>query len=312
MTHRKRRPQEPPTKRGAVQLPGTPSLAELESFSHAGLQQWRKGWEWHRDLYAELYFALERQRALHAGEMNDALLKNAAPPIALKGWARIVDLKYTLAPLSIAGSLSAEGGRFNIGKRLNPSAFAPFGALYVADSHDTAFAEKFGICRDETRDGQTADDLALREPASYSFMALDGVVDHCFDIGNRAALEDFARVIAKFKMPERALQLARAVKKVPPAMIRTAKMLQEQLLHPNWNTLPMHFDLPSNSQIFGRSLHAAGFGGALYSSARCPEGRCVALFPDNWRGSKSEIHVVDEAPAGSRLTRIDGTTPVFE
>lgn len=280
MTHRKGRPpKRPPTERRGAQLSSTPSLAELENFSEAGLRQWRTGWKRYRDLYSELYFGLERQRAQCTDEIMDALRKNAAQPLALENWARIVDYQHGLAPLSIAGSLRSEGGRFNIGGRLNPAAFAPFGALYIADSHATAFAEKFDMRRGEMRDGLSAQDLALRTPASYSFVAIDGLIERCFDVGDRAALEDVVRIMAKFRTPPRVYRLARTIKKVPPGLVQTAPRLQSELLHSTWDTLPMHFDLPSNSQIFGRLVHAAGFHGIAYPSGRSP-GRCLALFPD--------------------------------
>jgi hypothetical protein len=305
-------PQQPPTKRGQAQLPGTPTLAELERFSDAGLRQWRQGWERYREIYSTLYFELERQRAQHADEIADALLRNAAPPEQIRGWARMVDYQFGLAPLSVAGSLSDDGGRFNIGKRLNSAAFAPFGALYVADSHDASFAEKFTMRPGDSREGLSASELALRRPNSYVFVAIDGFLEHFFNIGNRGALEDFVRVIARFKMPERVIQLARAIRIVPPAMIRSVSALKTQVLHPNWRTLPVHFSLPSNSQIFGRLLHAAGFHGVSFPSSKCPGSRCIALFPDNWRGSATEIHVTGPVPEGARLTQLDGTTPVFE
>jgi RES domain-containing protein len=312
MAHRERHRQKPPTRRPAAQLPETPSLDELERFSEAGLRQWRKGWEAHRGIYSELYFGAERQRAAHADELAKALMSNASQPLPLDGWARIVDWQYSLAPLSIAGSLVTEGGRFNIGRRLNPASFPPFGALYIADSHGTAHAEKFGIQRDGTREGLTSDEINLRGPNSYSYITITGHVELVFDAGNREALKDFAKIIAKFKMPERALTLARSIQAAPPTMIRSAEKLQTQILHPNWNTLPIHFSLPSNSQIFGRLLHAAGFHGVLYPSIRHNGGRCLALYPDNWRGSKSELHIVGQSPANVRLTDIDGNTVVFE
>lgn len=312
MTHRKGRPQKrPPTERRGAQLSSTPSLVELENFSDAGLAQWRTGWHRYHELYSELYFGLECQRAQCAEEIMDALRRNAAQPLPLKGWARIVDYQHTLAPLSIAGSLRSEGGRFNIGARLNPAAFAPFGALYIADSHATAFAEKFGVRQDEAREGLSADDLLLRAPRSYSFVAINGLIERCFDVGDRAALEDVVRVMANFRMPPRVYQIARAIRKVPPGVIKTASRLQAELLLPAWNTLPLHFDLPSNSQIFGRLIHAAGFHGIAYPSVRGP-GRCLALFPDNWRGSKSEIRIAGKTPPEARLVRVDGTTLVFE
>jgi RES domain len=313
MMRRGKHLQRPPTRPSRPGLlPGTPSLIELERFSEQGLQQWRHGWSSYRDLYTELYFGFESQRAQHAHELTGALLANAGPAVTIEGWGRIVDYQYCLSPLSVTGSLSAEGGRFNIGKRLNVAVFSPFPALYVGDSLETAYAEKFSIRSDEARDGLTAGELVLRAPPSFTYVKLEGLVELCIDIGSVSALRDIASVMMKFRMPERALQLARSIHMVPPAMVRSATMLREQLLHPNWNTLPLHFDLPSNSQIFGRLAAAAGFHGIRYPSVRHPAGMCLALFPQNWKSSGSRVQITDKQPAGARLIAFDGSTTVFE
>jgi hypothetical protein len=75
--------------------------------------------------------------------------------------------------------------------------------------------------------------------------------------------------------------------------------------------LPQQFDLPSNSQIFGRIAAAAGLHGILYRSARQVAKRFLALFPQNWADSGSFVEVGDEAPQDARLTRIDATTKEF-
>jgi hypothetical protein len=75
--------------------------------------------------------------------------------------------------------------------------------------------------------------------------------------------------------------------------------------------LPQQFDLPANSQIFGRIAAAAGIHGILYPSARNVAKRCLALFPQNWAGSGSYVQVSDAAPEGAQLTRIDGLTREF-
>ncbi|MHB8474573.1 MAG: RES family NAD+ phosphorylase [Gammaproteobacteria bacterium] len=311
--HGKRRQQPPPTSPPqAPQLSGTPSLAELERFSDLGLRQWRHGWECHRELYAELYFGVEAQRARYAAELADALRSNACAPCLIDGWGRIVDYQYSLAPLSVAGSLSTEGGRFNVGGRLNPSSFTAFPALYIADSLETAYAEKFAIRRGEVREGLSADEIALRRPGSFTFAQLRGRVEFCFDIGDANSLRAFVGIISKFKLPEKARQIAKSMRLLPPTMIRSVPMLRDHLLHVEWNTLPIHFDLPSNSQIFGRMLAAAGFHGVLYPSARETGGQCLALFPQNWRGSTSMLEVCDASPDGARLTRLDGNTGEFE
>jgi hypothetical protein len=58
--------------------------------------------------------------------------------------SRIVDYRYSLDPLSTAGSVRNDGGRFNIGAALSPGAFTAFPALYVAEDYPTAFLERFG------------------------------------------------------------------------------------------------------------------------------------------------------------------------
>ena len=314
MTRHGKRRQPPPTKAGlSPQLPGTPSLVELERFSSLGLVQWRNKFACLRELYTEVYFGIEAQRATSAVALTEALRANAVTgPVEFDGWARIVDYQYSLKPLSVAGSLATEGGRFNVGRRLNAAAFAPFPALYVASSYETAYAEKFGVRVSESRNQLASDELVLRRPSSFTCVRLQGSVELCFDAGDLLALRAFASVIARFRLPERALRIARSMRLVPPAMIRSPSALRSQLLHPHWNTLPMHFDLPSNAQTFGRLVAAAGFHGIRYPSVREPQGYCVAIFPQNWRGSMSVLEVADAQPEHARLTRIDGDTELFE
>jgi hypothetical protein len=71
--------------------------------------------------------------------------------------------------------------------------------------------------------------------------------------------------------------------------------------------LPTQFDLPSNSQIFGRLVGAAGVHAILYPSARNSTHRCLALYPRNWGGSVSFIELADATPAGVQVSRLDGT-----
>ena len=236
--HGKRLQPPPPARpRLPPQLPGTPSLEELERFSSLGLQQWRHGWQCHRDLYAEIYFGLETQRARNAVELTEALRANAAPAFDVDGWGRIVDYQYSLTPLSVAGSLSTEGGRFNIGGRLNPSVFTPIPALYIADTYDTAYAEKFAIRHDEDRDGLTANEIILRAPRSFTYTRLRGHIELCFEISDANSLRPLVDVIAKFKLPERARQIAKSMRLLPPAMIKSVTMLKDHLLHVCWRRL---------------------------------------------------------------------------
>jgi hypothetical protein len=62
-----------------------------------------------------LYFGLEPLRQSNEPRLLNALRSQALPSYQFEGWSRIVDYRYGLEPLSVAGSLKGEGGRFNVG-----------------------------------------------------------------------------------------------------------------------------------------------------------------------------------------------------
>ena len=225
------------------------------------------------------------------------------------GWARIVDYRYCLAPLSVAGSLKGNGGRFNIGGSLNPAVFPPFPALYIAEDYPTAFRERFGNEADVKSRGLTATQLALRTPASFTHVVLRGQLELVIDIRELRSLQLFAAVLRKFSLPDHIRRLSHQLgMRSPPFLVRSAGALQRQLLLPDWRVLPAQFDLPSNSQVFGRIAAAAGAHGILYPSARHAGKECLAIYPQNWKSSASYVEVKDGAPTGARLTRIDAST----
>jgi hypothetical protein len=76
--------------------------------------------------------------------------------------------------------------------------------------------------------------------------------------------------------------------------------------------LPMQYDLPANCQVFGRLASAAGLHAIRYPSARHEGRQCLALFPQNWRGSGCFVQVADPVPPEARLVRIDATTGTAE
>lgn len=296
----------------AAKTPNLPSFVELERFSEADIKVWKKAQRHLSELAWLLYFDLEKLRTRHADELVDALKANGCGRFDFNDWCRIVDYQYSLTPLSVAGSLATEGGRFNIGRRLNEASFPPFPALYIASDHDTAFVEKFQIRRDAVEGGLSANELLLRKPSSFSFLRLRGSLELCFDVGDVKALQAFVDIIKKFPLPANVSRLARALNMPPTHMIRTVQYLQKQLLEPDWMANPLQFDLPANSQIFGRLLNAAGYHGVLYPSVRNKGGRCIALFPQNWRGSTSFVEICDVVPEGTNLSRLDKGTPSFE
>jgi RES domain-containing protein len=290
------------------QEPDLPSLLELERFSQASLHQWRSA-KGHLDaLHRALYFELEPLRQRNEARLLDALRSRALPIYTFEGWSRIVDYRYSLEPLSVAGSLKGDGGRFNVGAELSPGTFTPFPALYVAEDYDTAFRERFGGAHKGGGQGLTASECALRSPASFSQVRLHGSVEQVIDVGDPESLRLFTDVLKDFPAPKSVLQTARRLGlRQTPWLIRSPITLQRQLLHPNWRMLPVQFDLPSNSQIFGRLAFAAGLHGILYPSTRLRGKRCLALFTQSWVDSGSNIQVSDGAPEGARFTRVDGT-----
>ena len=309
----RRRRAEPPRPRRRAPEPDGPTLLELERFSHASLAKWLQVSEQLGRLHSALYFGLESSRRSQEPALLDALRAGAHAGFEFKGWSRIVDYRYTLAPLSVAGSLRREGGRFNIGARLSPGAFTPFPALYLGEDYATAYQEKFGLAPGVNSGGLSAAELALRKPGSFTQIQVRGRLDLVIDIGDAMALKPFVEVIKTFRLPARVTSLARRFNlRRPPGLVRTVSALQRQLLHRNWRMLPMQFDLPANAQVFGRIVAAAGIHGILYPSARHAGMRCLALYPQNWRDSGSFVEVADPVPTEARVIRLDATTGAAE
>lgn len=306
---RRRRRAEPPRAHHRAPESEGPSLLELERFSHASLTKWLQAADALGRLQSALYFGLESARQTHGDALLDAIRASASGGFEFVGWSRIVDYRYSLEPLSVAGSVQREGGRFNIGGRLSPGAFTPFPALYVAEDYATAYRERFGQSPEETKDGLNGSELALRRPGSFTQVEVRGRVDLLIDVGNADTLKPFVDVIRGFEMPSEVVSVSRRLGlRRPPGMIRSVAGLQRQLLLRNWRMLPMQYDLPSNSQVFGRIAAAAGMHGVLYPSVRADSRRCLALYPQNWAGSGSFIEVADAAPEEARVVRLDATT----
>lgn len=120
-----------------------PSLELLEQFPHASLSQWKAAGRTLAALSNALFFGLESQRAENANALVDAVRLGITGPFAFQDWARIVDWRYSTVPLSTAGSVRGDGGRFNIGSTLNPAAYSPFPALYSPIGDDADLQEVY-------------------------------------------------------------------------------------------------------------------------------------------------------------------------
>jgi hypothetical protein len=125
---RKSRP--PPPKLATPQPPA--GILELERFQAASLTKWL---DLSRDLdqlAEELYYSIRPDQNRLRESILDALRAAPAKALTLTNWGRMVSYRYSLQPLSSAGSMLKMGGRFNPGAELDPGTMAPFPALYIA------------------------------------------------------------------------------------------------------------------------------------------------------------------------------------
>src|ERR1039457_3438875 len=101
----------------------------LDQFSTQDIRIWEslkdQLLKYHWDFYSSLAF----QRSKIADEIKKSVVGASHKSYVFTRWQRIVRFKYSVEPLSLAGSLTDTGGRFNIGD-INPAQFPPFPALY--------------------------------------------------------------------------------------------------------------------------------------------------------------------------------------
>jgi RES domain-containing protein len=271
------------------------------------LYQWKMAARRMEALQRSLHFGLEDQRQRAEGQLLESMRLCSTSNFSAVGWSRIVDYRYSLDPLSTLGSTTGIGGRFNLGAGLSPGVFTAFPALYCAEDYATAYLEKFGSPETARAHGLSGADLALRTPGSFTQIRLNMKLENVLDISDHSTLKPMVEILRNFEMPKSVTQTARKLGlKRAPWLIRSSVSLQKQLLHSNWRARPMQFDLPGNSQIFGRWVAAAGIHGILFPSSRDLMRRCLALFPQNWAGSTSFLEIADAVPAGVRNIRIDG------
>jgi RES domain-containing protein len=203
VTKRRRLRPKPPAPRKVLDPAAPPSLYELDSFSLADIERWRKSSDRFDELHRELYFGLEIQRVARREELLSALRSKATRPIDLSGWHRLVEYQYCLEPLAAHGSVTRYGGRFNVGIDVGSGAFGSFPALYLAEDLETAFREYHQVGVSAGAGGLTREDFALTRPGSFLSTEVHGHLELVFDMGDVAALRPSADLIASFKMPPR-------------------------------------------------------------------------------------------------------------
>lgn len=302
-----RRRRAPPPRSPRLPPRFTPDILELDRFSSVDLQRWLK-LSADLDEYAStLYFGIEPQRLRFRDALHEALTNVPACSIELVNWVRLVDYRYALSPLSAAGSLTAIGGRFNIGVDVDESLARPWPALYLAEDFETAYREKFQLASHERHGGLTPEELALRPIRSFASVTIDGHVDRAFDLTAPHALDALCRVFAKMKLPGTTRAIEKRLKltgHAHAALIRSPHRLRDEVLSRNWRVNPIQFGLPANSQLLAGMIRDAGFEAIRYPSTQ-GDGACLALFPDRLASERTTLRLHDAAPVGTQQTELN-------
>jgi len=281
------------------------SLYLLDHFSIRDIRAWTR----QRDLLQELQWnyhsALAHQRSKFFEQIRESLQKASEGPFEFKKWQRAVKFKYSLDPLSSRGSLVDPGGRFNIGK-INLLQFPPFPALYIAENKKTALEEM--LCQKMDRSALLSPiELALTNEESMTVVSVSGTLERVINLDHISKLHEFVSIIKDFEIPADVKKAALDLGLDQPEVIQSIDQLKIKLLEPSWRMLPMQYDLPAASQIFGQLVHASGIEAIVYQS-KYSEGKCLAAFPEKFAKSKSFVELDDEPPPGTETKRLDSDT----
>lgn len=282
----------------------------LDVFTERDLERWSERSEDAQSYSDRIYFDLERQRARHHDDLCNALRTAAPIDVSVDDWARVTDYRWSLMPLSTAGSLRGIGGRFNIGQDLDRARNQEFPALYIAADVDTAYREYFGGPPEMPRGRLQLQEFALRRKTSFTTFTLRGRVENVFDLRAARGLRKFVDIIKAFKLSNETRRFARATGLQSRALVRTPGVLfQRALCAPDkWRTEPQLFGTPAANQILGRLIRDAGFDAVLYPSQQGGT-HCLAVFPENIGSGNTRIEVAGEAPTGSTCLVMDRVSP---
>jgi hypothetical protein len=267
----------------------------LDTFTERDLEYWADRSENAQRYSDRVYFDLERHRAANHDALCDALRNAGGIDLEIDGWARVCDYRWSLTPLSPAGSLKGIGGRFNIGSDLDRARGQQFPALYIAEDADTAYLEFFGGAPEASAGGLKVQEFALRRKTSFTTFVLRGRVENVLDLRASSSLKEFAKIIATFELSTDTRRFARSIGVPIRKLMRTAGQIHTRILLPPaaWRSEPQLFGIPAANQILSRYVLGAGFEGVIYTSQQGGN-TCLALYPENVAGT--HVEVIGAAP----------------
>lgn len=281
-----------------------PKTRTVEEISLGQLLSHRKYARWAKEYHVRHYYALEAQRKLHADKIDRALRSAKTVDVDIDNWSRVIPYRFTLSPLSAAGSIKLVGGRFNIGEDVSPDIPA-FHALYIADNHETAMCEKYPP-PNSPEAGLDQFDLSLANKDSITIINLSGHLHNLFDVNDSSCTEPLLKVIRKFRSPTNLDVLAKQARIEPWTIITTHDQMEYHCLEYNWRALPTILDIPSPSQILATLVRRAGLAGIKYNSTKS-DGVNIAIFPENLSDT-SFIEVSGGCPQEATICRLDSST----
>jgi hypothetical protein len=279
-----------------------PVTYELDRFSLHDLRSWKKANASIAQYHTRVYYELEAQRQIYRKELLAGLRDARVQEFEVERWVRMVDYRYSTQPLSAAGSIRSIGGRFNFGEGLNRK-LSPFHGLYIAEDPETATLEFFG----GSRNGLTAEELALTPRKSYASICLSGTLSNVLDITDSRNLKSFCEAYRHFRINPEYKKLLAGTKIAPLSIATDPKNLLMTIQSQNWKEFGAQLGIPSNSQVFGQLAFEAGYDGIIYSSTRGP-GRCACILVENLQHSETSISIADPIPTSETIQTLDSST----
>jgi len=280
--------------------------ALLDAFTEYDLERWSSRSMDLQRYSDHVYFEMERERARNHDKICAALRSIPSIEVNVDDWVRVSDYRWSLTPLSAAGSIKGTGGRFNIGDDLDRARNQQFPALYIGKTVETGMCEFFGSPLNSKAGPLTLHELSLRRKTSFTTFSLRGRVENVLDLRSHKHLKPFTEIVKTFRLSKETQRFSRTAKLTPYKLVKNSLELWNHVLAPSvvWRGEPNMLGIPSASQIFGRFVRDSGFEAVLYPSQQGGE-ECLAIYPQNFVSSNSQIGIVGGAPDGATCTVLD-------
>lgn len=257
-----------------------------------------------RDYHWQQYCFFAHERSLCQKQISQSL-NQASKPLKGVKWCRMVAYQYSNKPLSSVGSqIDPAGGRFNFGN-INKTKFPVFSSLYIAKSATTAKKEAL-VCKKNLKHDENIS-FATGSKVSYSMVYVDFALESIIDTTKARSLQPFVNVIKNIKVSSELKKKAQNLRSAQKATsITQVSQLRQALQDKKWRQYPMALEVPAPCQIFGHMVYSAGLQGILYRS-HWDKKTCLAVFPENFKNTKSYIKLSDKAAKGV-IVQLDSKT----